>query len=46
VVERMRQLRADGLTFAAIADRLNADGVETARGGHWHDTTVRRVLNR
>jgi hypothetical protein len=46
VVENMRALRKDGLTYAAIADRLNAEGVETARGGRWHANSVRRVLGR
>ena len=28
----------------AIADRLTAEGVPTARGGKWHPVTVRNVL--
>lgn len=47
VVNRIRRERAAGRTFAAIADRLNADGVATAQGGaSWHPSTVRYTLNR
>jgi hypothetical protein len=28
----------------AIADRLNAEGVPTARGGPWQPSTIDRVL--
>lgn len=44
VISRMRN---EGATMAAIADRLNADGVATARGGaQWYPSTVQRVLSR
>jgi DNA invertase Pin-like site-specific DNA recombinase len=45
-VEAIQQLRRSGLTLAAIADRLNAEGAPTPRGGRWHITSVRRVLMR
>lgn len=38
--------RAVGATFQAIADELNALGVETARGGKWYGTTVRNYAQR
>jgi DNA invertase Pin-like site-specific DNA recombinase len=39
---RLARLRADGYSLAAIARRLNAEGVPTAQGGQrWHHTTVR-----
>lgn len=38
--------RAAGATFQAIADELNALGVETARGGQWYATTVRNYAKR
>ena len=38
--------RAAGATFQAIADELNALGVETARGGRWYGTTVRNYAKR
>jgi DNA invertase Pin-like site-specific DNA recombinase len=33
-------------TFRAIATMLNDRGVRTARGGAWHDSTVRNLLAR
>jgi DNA invertase Pin-like site-specific DNA recombinase len=39
-------MRRQGLSMAKIADRLNADRVPTARGGAWHASTVRVVLQR
>lgn len=43
---RIRQERADGFPFRTIAERLNADGTPTARGGRWHVSTIQRVLAR
>jgi DNA invertase Pin-like site-specific DNA recombinase len=40
----MRQYRADGMAFNAIADRLNALGIKTPKGNAWHPMTVSRVL--
>ena len=38
---RIRTMRAKGLTLQAIADRLNADGVPTVRGGvEWRPSSV------
>jgi DNA invertase Pin-like site-specific DNA recombinase len=37
-------MREDGLSLHAIAVKLTADGVPTARGGQWWPATVRRVL--
>jgi hypothetical protein len=34
----------DGLSVAAIARRLNEDGVSTPRGGRWHSPGVKRAL--
>ena len=33
-------------THRAIAAALNARGIRTARGGAWHDSTVRNLLAR
>jgi hypothetical protein len=38
--------RAEGSSFQAIADELNADGELAPRGGPWHATQVQRVLRR
>jgi len=46
VTARMQELRAEGLGFKAIADRLNAEGLASKRGGSWHPQTVSRVLAR
>ena len=39
-------MKAAGLTFAAMADRLNAMKVRTARGATWTPMAVKRVLDR
>jgi DNA invertase Pin-like site-specific DNA recombinase len=44
---RMRRLRRSGLSYSAIAARLNDEGVATAQGGaSWHDSTIRVALRR
>jgi DNA invertase Pin-like site-specific DNA recombinase len=41
---RIRDLRAQGRSFASIARELNGDGVPTAQGGRaWYPSTVRAV---
>ncbi len=49
VVERIRQLRRkprgrERLSFAAVAKRLNADGIQTRSGKPWRPEQVRRVI--
>jgi DNA invertase Pin-like site-specific DNA recombinase len=45
VRQRIVRARAAGATLTAIADRLTADGVQTAQGGaRWYPGTVRGVL--
>jgi DNA invertase Pin-like site-specific DNA recombinase len=47
VLPVVRQIQASGvITFRAIAEALNARGIRTARGGAWHDSTVRNLLAR
>jgi hypothetical protein len=47
VLPIVRQIQASGATtFRAIATALNNRGVRTARGGAWHDSTVRNLLAR
>jgi DNA invertase Pin-like site-specific DNA recombinase len=47
VLPIVRQIQAAGVTTArAIATALNDRGVRTARGGEWHDSTVRNLLAR
>lgn len=42
----VRDLRAQNLSFQAIADRLNTMRVQTVRGGPWSAMQVKRVLDR
>lgn len=46
VITRMRELRVEGMGYLAIAERLNAEGLTSKRGGTWHPQTVSRVLAR
>jgi hypothetical protein len=45
VAERIRTLRAAGLSLQASCDTLNAEGVPTPRGGTtWRPTSLRAIL--
>jgi DNA invertase Pin-like site-specific DNA recombinase len=47
VLPIVRQIQAAGATtFRAIATAMNDRGVRKARGGAWHDSTVRNLLAR
>jgi Resolvase, N terminal domain/Recombinase len=47
VLPIVRQIQAAGpTTNRAIAQALNDRGIRTARGGDWHDSTVRNLLAR
>ena len=47
VLPIVRQMQAAGVTtHRALAAALNARGVRTARGGEWHATTMRNLLQR
>ncbi len=37
---------AGRMVLTKIADYLNAQSIPTKRGGTWHHSTVRKVLNR
>jgi DNA invertase Pin-like site-specific DNA recombinase len=43
-IERMKVLRADGLAFDRIAERLNTEGVSTRTGKRWHGVVINRIL--
>ena len=45
IVASMREMRAAGATYEAIASNLNDKGVQ-AKAGRWYATSVRRVLER
>lgn len=44
LLERIRDLNADGLSLRQIAETLTSEGVTTTRGGQWHASSVRSVL--
>src|SRR5215469_364130 len=46
ILERMRQLRVEGLGYGAIAEQMNAEGLPTRTRGRWHPQAVHRILNR
>jgi DNA invertase Pin-like site-specific DNA recombinase len=47
VVNRIATMRAQGFTFAAIADALNHSSTPTSHGGkQWHPSTVHSILRR
>ena len=46
LVPMMTELRSQGMTFYAIADRLNEQGHTTRRGKDWNASQVLRVLRR
>ena len=47
VLPIIRDIEAAGIaTLKGIAEALNARGIRTARGGRWHATTVKNVMQR
>lgn len=46
ILPRIQEWRAAGLSLGAIADRLNADGYTTTRGGAFGPMAVSRILAR
>ena len=46
VVRQILRLWRCGSSYAAIAAKMNVEGVRTKRGGRWHHTTVSRVVER
>ena len=44
IVARIRVQRAEGATFQAIAEGLNADGLHAKLGGPWHRGGIMRVV--
>jgi DNA invertase Pin-like site-specific DNA recombinase len=46
LLPRMAGLRAEGLSLAAVAERLNAEGHTTSRGAAWSAVQVKRALDR
>jgi DNA invertase Pin-like site-specific DNA recombinase len=46
LIVRMRELRAEGMSFRGIASRLDSEGVPPKRGRRWDHTTVKSILER
>lgn len=46
VVAEILKSRQEGVTFAQIAGDLNRRGIEGKRGGKWHPSTVRYLIQR
>ncbi|WP_244888743.1 recombinase family protein [Streptomyces purpureus] len=42
---RAKELRAEGLSYEAIGQKLAEEGHKTKRGGKWHPATVARLLD-
>ncbi len=40
----MAEMRRAGMTFGAIADTFNADGITTRYGSNWDAANVKRVI--
>jgi hypothetical protein len=46
MVQRLRAMYAQGLSYQAIANQLNAEGIPTLSGkGRWRAGTVGNLLN-
>lgn len=46
VIDRMAELRGEGLSYRKVADTLNAEGSKPPTGREWHAAVVRKVLIR
>ena len=46
IADRLRALKASGLSVRAIAATLNDEGVKSPAGGAWHVSNVHRALQR
>jgi DNA invertase Pin-like site-specific DNA recombinase len=46
IADRLKALKASGLSVRRIADTLNAEGIASPAGGSWHVANVHRALGR
>src|SRR5947209_8307812 len=44
IIEKMRQLRRNGMAVDKIAETLNTEGVQSRAGSRWYATSVYRIL--
>jgi DNA invertase Pin-like site-specific DNA recombinase len=45
-LQRIQELRSEGMGFDRIAERLNAEGYKARTGGRWHGLVINRILSR
>lgn len=46
VLQRMTELRANGISFDGIAQQLNAEGIRPRAGQRWWPSAVNNILSR
>jgi hypothetical protein len=46
IVRRMRELRAKGLAYGVLAERMNTEGIPTRTRKRWRPQVVWRILQR
>jgi|tagenome__1003787_1003787.scaffolds.fasta_scaffold20986228_1 DNA invertase Pin-like site-specific DNA recombinase len=46
VERRIKKARRAGLSYAKIADQLNAEGIPGGQGGRWYASTVAKIASR
>lgn len=46
VRKRIAEYRDRGMSYKAIADRLNKDGIKPVHGGKWHPATIHKLVNK
>ena len=46
VIERIRRMRTRGMSYQAVADALNKQGIPAKNGGLWYPSSVRAVVLR
>lgn len=45
-IRKIQRLRDQGLSYARVADRLNAQNIPSKTGGRWYGPTVQQILKR
>jgi DNA invertase Pin-like site-specific DNA recombinase len=45
-IRRMKEMRAGGMSYGAMARTLNEEGIPTEKGKRWWPSTVRQILMR
>ena len=46
ILERIRRLRADGVSYQKIADSLNSAGISAKKGGQWDGARVFKIMQK